>query len=43
MKEVSHLKGRHAKMMKDSGLSPAIGQDGKPLLSPKFGASGHID
>ena len=43
MKEVSHLKGRHAKMMRDSNLSPAIGQDGKPLLSPKFGASGHID
>jgi putative FmdB family regulatory protein len=42
-KEVDHLKGRHAKMMRDSGLDTAIGADGKPLLSPKFGASGHID
>jgi putative FmdB family regulatory protein len=42
-KEVDHLKGRHAKMMKDSGLDPAIGPDGGPLLSPKFGASGHVD
>jgi hypothetical protein len=42
-KEVNYLKGRHAKMMVDSGLTPAIGQDGKPLLSPKFGASGHVD
>jgi len=30
-------------MMKDSGLDTAIAADGKPLLSPKFGASGHID
>jgi putative FmdB family regulatory protein len=42
-KEVNFLKRRHAKMMVDSGLSPAIGQDGKPLLSAKFGASGHVD
>lgn len=42
MREVAHLKGRHAKMMRDSGLRPAIGKDGGPLLSPKFGASGHI-
>jgi hypothetical protein len=42
-KEVRFLKGRHAKMMVDSGLSPAIGQDGRPLLSAKFGASGHVD
>jgi hypothetical protein len=42
-KEVAHLKGRHAKMMVDSGLSPAIGQDGRPMLSAKFGASGHVD
>ena len=42
-KEVNFLKGRHAKMMIDSGLSPAIGQDGMPMLSPKFGASGHVD
>jgi putative FmdB family regulatory protein len=43
VREIHHLKGRHARMMKESGLDPAIGQDGKPLLSPKFGASGHID
>ncbi len=43
MREVNHLKGRHAKMMRDSGLDTAIAADGKPLLSPKFGASGHID
>jgi putative FmdB family regulatory protein len=43
MREIDHLKGRHAKMMRESGLDPAIGADGKPLLSPKFGASGHID
>ena len=42
-REVNFLKRRHAKMMVDSGLSPAIGQDGKPLLSAKFGASGHVD
>lgn len=43
MKEVTHLKRRHLKMMKDSNAPIAIGQDGGPLLSPKFGASGHID
>jgi putative FmdB family regulatory protein len=42
MREIAHLKGRHAKMMSDSGAPIAMGQDGKPLLSPKFGASGHI-
>ena len=42
-KEVGHLKMRHAKMMVESGLSPAIGQDGRPMLSAKFGASGHVD
>ena len=43
VREIHHLKGRHAKMMKESGLDPAIGPDNKPLLSPKFGASGHVD
>jgi putative FmdB family regulatory protein len=42
-REVAHLKGRHARMMKDSGIDVPIGPDNKPLLSPKFGASGHID
>jgi putative FmdB family regulatory protein len=42
-REVAHLKGRHAKMMRDSGIDVPIGPDNKPLLSPKFGASGHID
>jgi hypothetical protein len=28
--------------MAASGAPVAMGQDGKPLLSPKFGASGHI-
>ena len=41
--EIKHLKRRHAKMMKESGLDPAIGPDGKPMLSPKLGASGHVD
>jgi len=42
-REIEHLKQRHAKMMRASGLDPAIGPDGKPLLSPKLGASGHVD
>jgi putative FmdB family regulatory protein len=42
-REVAHLKGRHARMMRDSGIDVPIGPDNKPLLSPKFGASGHID
>ena len=42
MREINHLKGRHAKMMFDSGAPMAIGQDGRPLLSPGFGTSGHI-
>jgi putative FmdB family regulatory protein len=42
-REVEHLKGRHAKMMADSGIDVPIGPDNKPLLSPKFGASGHVD
>ena len=42
-KEVEHLKGRHAKMMADSGIDVPAGPDGKPLLSPRFGASGHFD
>jgi putative FmdB family regulatory protein len=41
-REVDHLKGKHAKIMHDSGLTPAIGVDGKPVLSPKMGASGHV-
>ncbi|HEY4686205.1 MAG TPA: zinc ribbon domain-containing protein [Dehalococcoidia bacterium] len=43
MAEVHHLKGRHLKMMRESGLDPAIGPDGQPALSPKLGASGHVD
>jgi putative FmdB family regulatory protein len=42
-REIDHLKGRHARMMKDSGIDVPIAPDGKPLLSPKFGASGHVD
>jgi putative FmdB family regulatory protein len=42
MREIAHLKSRHAKMMHESGTPIAIGQDGKPLLSPKLGASGHV-
>ena len=42
-KEINHLKGRHLKILKDSGIDPAIGPDGKPALSPKLGASGHVD
>jgi putative FmdB family regulatory protein len=42
-REIDHLKKRHARMMRDSGLDPAIGPDGKPALSPKLGASGHVD
>jgi putative FmdB family regulatory protein len=41
-REIAHLKGRHAKMMRDSGAPVAMGQDGKPLLSPKLGSSGHL-
>ncbi len=41
--EVDHLKGQHLKQMQDSGLTPPIGPDRKPVLSPKLGASGHVD
>lgn len=41
-REIGHLKMRHAKMMRDSGQPIPLGQDGKPLFSPKFGASGHV-
>jgi putative FmdB family regulatory protein len=43
MREVNHLKRRHLKILQDSGIDPAIGADGRPALSPKLGASGHID
>ena len=42
MQEINHLNGRHMKMMAESGAPVAIGQDGRPLLSPSFGTSGHI-
>jgi putative FmdB family regulatory protein len=42
-REVEHLKGKHAKIMRDSGLDVPMGPDGKPFLSPKMGSSGHID
>ena len=41
--EVEHLKQQHAKQLQDSGITPPRGTDGKPLLSPKMGASGHAD
>ena len=41
--EIDHLKGQHLRRMKDSDFGPAMGADGKPLLSPKLGASGHVD
>ena len=42
MKEIQHLKARHARMLKDSGIRPSMGQDGSPNLSPDVAASGHV-
>jgi putative FmdB family regulatory protein len=42
IEELDQLKQRHAGMLKDSGERPSIGRDGKPNLSPKLGASGHV-
>lgn len=39
--EQGHLKQRHLKMLTDSGITPAIGPDYQPALSPDLGASGH--
>ena len=41
--EVEHLKRQHARQLNDSGVIPSIGADNKPILSPKLGASGHVD
>ena len=37
-RDINYYKSKHAARMKDSDLRQApIGQDGKPMLSPKFG------
>jgi putative FmdB family regulatory protein len=37
-RDIDYYKARHARRMKDSDFgTPPIGQDGKPLLSPKLG------
>ncbi len=41
--EVKHLERRHLEILSDSGITPPIGADRKPMLSPKLGASGHVD
>ena len=41
--EVEQLKRQHARQLIDSGVTPSIGSDNKPILSPKLGASGHVD
>jgi putative FmdB family regulatory protein len=41
--EIHHLQGQHLKQLIDSGKDPVLGADGKPVLSPKLGASGHVD
>ena len=41
--EVDHLKKQHAKQLADSNIRPPMGADHKPILSPKLGASGHVD
>ena len=41
--EVEHLKKQHAKQLADSNIRPPMGADHKPILSPKLGASGHVD
>ena len=43
MHEVEHLKRQHAKQLADSDITPPMGADRKPILSPKLGASGHVD
>ena len=41
--EEERLKLQHLKMMKDSDIPVSLGRDNKPILSPKLGASGHVD
>lgn len=41
--EADHLKKRHLEILNDSGIRPPMGADRKPVLSPKMGASGHVD
>ena len=43
MHEIEHLKKQHAKQLADSDVTPPMGADRKPILSPKLGASGHVD
>ena len=42
-REVEHLKGQHLRDLTSSGVEPALGPDNQPLLSPRLGASGHVD
>lgn len=42
MKEIQHLKARHAHMLQDSSTRPSVGADGSANLSPSHGASGHF-
>lgn len=42
MKDIQHLRNRHARMLRDSGVRPSVGKDGSPNLSPAAGASGHV-
>jgi putative FmdB family regulatory protein len=36
-REVNHLKAKHLKRLLESGIAPPMGNDGKPMLSPKMG------
>ena len=42
MREIRHLKAKHARMLKDAGIRPTVGAKGEPNLSPAVGASGHV-
>jgi putative FmdB family regulatory protein len=42
MKEIQHLRAHHGRMLKDSGIRPAVSAGGTPNLSPSVGASGHF-
>jgi hypothetical protein len=42
VQELEHLEQQHAKMLQDSDIEPSIGVGGKPNLSPKQAASGHL-
>jgi hypothetical protein len=42
IKELEHLRHRHSKMLKDSGERPSVDNKGRPNLSPRLGASGHV-